>query len=295
VLLVLFVIARAYSGVIGGGVLFKKIRAQQLEHSTHTHTQVTLLRVRRRRRGVKEMGGTSSKPKPGFPVDTPELDGDLRLPSTRAEDDGEEEVFFSAQKVTEKDDEEEEEEEDKEEEMRTIPETSSETQKARETREPGSASVKGKKKKTVKEDRKGSSVSSPPRPTRKRGRSPTQEEEEEEMTPAKPKAAASAVKRSKMIEVAKFSTRKSEEKTKKKRKIQTPHLSTGSYLPASSKHRVENELKRIDAVQLATKLDFVSPNYPSTRRSEQFKRHALRSSRRGELPTSSPQTTMEWA
>ena len=50
-----------------------------------------------------------------------------------------------------------------------------------------------------------------------------------------------------------------------------------------------------DAVQLATKLDFVSPNYPSTRRSEQFKRHALRSSRRGELPTSSPQTTMEWA
>ena len=243
------------------------------------------------------MGGTSSKPEPGFPVDTSELDGDLRLPSTRAEDDGEEEVFFSAQKVTEKDDEEEEEEEDKEEEMRTIPETSSETQKARETREPGSgvgsASVKGKKKKTVK-DRKGSSVSSPPRPTRKRGRSPTQEQEEE-MTPAKPKAAASAVKRSKMIEVAKFSTRKSEEKTKKKRKIQTPHLSTGSYLPASSKHRVENELKRIDAVQLATKLDFVSPNYPSTRRSEQFRRHTLRSSRRGELPMSSPQTTMEWA
>ena len=38
------------------------------------------------------------------------------------------------------------------------------------------------------------------------------------MTPAKPKAASSAVKRSKMIEVAKFSTRKSEEKTKKKRK-----------------------------------------------------------------------------
>ena len=292
-LLVLFVIARAYSGVIGGGVLFKKIRAQQLEHSTHTHTQVTLLRVRRRRRGVKEMGGTSSKPKPGFPVDTSELDGDLRLPSTRAEDDGEEEeVFFSAQKVTEKDEEEEEEEEDKEEEMTTIPETSSETQKARETREPGSASVE-KKKKTVK-DRKGSSVSSPPRPTRKRGRSPTQEQEEE-MTPAKPKAAASAVKRSKMIEVAKFSKRKSEEKTKKKRKIQTPHLSTGSYLPASSKHRVENELKRIDAVQLATKLDFVSPNYPSTRRSEQFRRHTLRSSRRGELPMSSPQTTMEWA
>ena len=267
--------------------MFKKIRAQQLEYSTHTHTQVTLLRVRRRRRGVKEMGGTSSKPKPGFPVDTSELDGDLRLP-------GEEEVFFSAQKVTEKDDEEEDKDKE-EEEMTTIPETSSETQKARETREPGSASVKGKKKKTVKEDRKGSSVSSPPRPTRKRGRSPTQEEEEEEMTPAKPKAASSAVKRSKMIEVAKFSTRKSEEKTKKKRKIQTPHLSTGSYLPASSKHRVENELKRIDAVQLATKLDFVSPNYPSTRRSEQFKRHALRSSRRGELPTSSPQTTMEWA
>jgi hypothetical protein len=250
---------------------------------------------RRRRRSVKEMGGTSSKPEPGFPVDTSELDGDLRLPSTRAEDDGEEEeVFFSAQKVTEKDDEEEDKDKE-EEEMTTIPETSSETQKARETREPGSASVK-KKKKTVKEDRKGSSVSSPPRPTRKRGRSPTQEEEEEEeMTPAKPKAASSAVKRSKMIEVAKFSTRKSEEKTKKKRKIQTPHLSTGSYLPASSKHRVENELKRIDAVQLATKLDFVSPNYPSTRRSEQFKRHALRSSRRGELPTSSPQTTMEWA
>ena len=271
--------------------MFKKIRAQQLEHSTHTHTQVTPPVRRRRRRSVKEMGGTSSKPEPGFPVDTSELDGDLRLPS-RAEDDGEEEeVFFSAQKVTEKDD--EEEDKDKEEEMTTIPETSSETQKARETREPGSASVK-KKTKTVK-DRKGSSVSSPPRPTRKRGRSPTQEEEEEEMTPAKPKAASSAVKRSKMIEVAKFSTRKSEEKTKKKRKIQTPHLSTGSYLPASSKHRVENELKRIDAVQLATKLDFVSPNYPSTRRSEQFKRHALRSSRRGELPTSSPQTTMEWA
>ena len=267
--------------------MFKKIRAQQLEHSTHTHTQVTPPVRRRRRRSVKEMGGTSSKPEPGFPVDTSELDGDLRLP-------GEEEVFFSAQKVTEKDDEEEEEEDKEEEEMTTIPETSSETQKARETREPGSASVKGKKTKTVK-DRKGSSVSSPPRPTRKRGRSPTQEEEEEEMTPAKPKAASSAVKRSKMIEVAKFSTRKSEEKTKKKRKIQTPHLSTGSYLPASSKHRVENELKRIDAVQLATKLDFVSPNYPSTRRSEQFKRHALRSSRRGELPTSSPQTTMEWA
>ena len=241
------------------------------------------------------MGGISSKPEPGFPVDTSELDGDLRLPReqrTRAEDDGEEEEFFSAQKVTEKDDEEEDKDKE-EEEMTTIPETSSETQKARETREPGSASVK-KKKKTVKEDRKGSSVS-PPRPTRKRGRSPTQEEEEEEMTPAKPKAASSAVKRSKMIEVAKFSTRQSEEKTKKKRKIQTPHLSTGSYLPASSKHRVENELKRIDAVQLATKLDFVSPNYPSTRRSEQFKRHALRSSRRGELPTSSPQTTMEWA
>ena len=275
--------------------MFKKIRAQQLEHSTHTHTQVTPPVRRRRRRSVKEMGGISSKPEPGFPVDTSELDGDLRLPSTRAEDDGEEEeVFFSAQKVIEKDDEEEDKE--KEEEMTTIPETSSKTQKARETREPGSASVKGKKKKTVKEDRKGSSVSSPPRPTRKRGRSPTQEEEEEEeeMTPAKPKAAASAVKRSKMIEVAKFSTRKSEEKTKKKRKIQTPHPSTGSYLPASSKHRVENELKRIDAVQLATKLDFVSPNYPSTRRSEQFKRHA-ESSRRGELPTSSPQTTMEWA
>ena len=241
------------------------------------------------------MGGTSSKPEPGFPVDTSELDGDLRLPReqrTRAEDDGEEEEFFSAQKVTEKDDEEEDKDKE-EEEMTTIPETSSETQKARETREPGSASVK-KKKKTVKEDRKGSSVSSPPRPTRKRGRSPTQEQEEE-MTPAKPKAAASAVKRSKMIEVAKFSTRQSEEKTKKKRKIQTPHLSTGSYLPASSKHRVENELKRIDAVQLATKLDFVSPNYPSTRRSEQFRRHTLRSSRRGELPMSSPQTTMEWA
>ena len=275
--------------------MFKKIRAQQLEHSTQTHTQVTPPVRRRRRRSVKEMGGISSKPEPGFPVDTSELDGDLRLPSTRAEDDGEEEeVFFSAQKVTEKDDEEEDKDKE-EEEMTTIPETSSETQKARETREPGSTSVK-KKKKTVKEDRKGSSVSSPPRPTRKRGRSPTQEEEEEEeMTPAKPKAASSAVKRSKMIEVAKFSTRKSEEKTKKKRKIQTPHLSTGSYLPASSKHRVENELKRIDAVQLATKLDFVSPNYPSTRRSEQFKRHALRSSRRGELPTSSPQTTMEWA
>ncbi len=267
--------------------MFKKIRAQLLEHSTHTHTQVTPPVRRRRRRSVKEMGGLSSKPEPGFPVDTSELDGDLRLP-------GEEEVFFSAQKVTEKDDEEEDKDKE-EEEMTTIPETSSETQKARETREPGSASVK-KKKKTVKEDRKGSSVSSPPRPTGKRGRSPTQEEEEEEeMTPAKPKAASSAVKRSKMIEVAKFSTRKSEEKTKKKRKIQTPHLSTGSYLPASSKYRVENELKRIDAVQLATKLDFVSPNYPSTRRSEQFKRHALRSSRRGELPTSSPQTTMEWA
>ena len=274
--------------VFGEGVLFKKIRAQQLEYSTHTHTQVTPPVRRRRRRSVKEMGGISSKPEPGFPVDTSELDGDLRL-----EDEEEEEEFFSAQKVTEKD-EEEEEEDKEEEEMTTIPETSSETQKARETREPGSASVK-KKKKTVKEDRKGSSVSSPPRPTRKRGRSPTQEEEEEEMTPAKPKAASSAVKRSKMIEVAKFSTRKSEEKTKKKRKIQTPHLSTGSYLPASSKHRVENELKRIDAVQLATKLDFVSQNYPSTRRSEQFKRHALRSSRRGELPTSSPQTTMEWA
>ena len=272
--------------VFGEGVLFKKIRAQQLEYSTHTHTQVTPPVRRRRRRSVKEMGGISSKPEPGFPVDTSELDGDLRL-----EDEEEEEEFFSAQKVTEKDDEEEDKDKE-EEEMTTIPETSSETQKARETREPGSASVK-KKKKTVKEDRKGSSVS-PPRPTRKRGRSPTQEEEEE-MTPAKPKAASSAVKRSKMIEVAKFSTRKSEEKTKKKRKIQTPHLSTGSYLPASSKHRVENELKRIDAVQLATKLDFVSQNYPSTRRSEQFKRHALRSSRRGELPTSSPQTTMEWA
>ena len=55
------------------------------------------------------MGGISSKPEPGFPVDTSELDGDLRLPReqrTRAEDDGEEEEFFSAQKVTEKDDEE---------------------------------------------------------------------------------------------------------------------------------------------------------------------------------------------
>ena len=81
--------------------MFKKIRAQQLEHSTHTHTQVTPPVRRRRRRSVKEMGGISSKPEPGFPVDTSELDGDLRLPS-RAEDDGEEEeVFFSAQKVTE--------------------------------------------------------------------------------------------------------------------------------------------------------------------------------------------------
>ena len=52
------------------------------------------------------MGGISSKPEPGFPVDTSELDGDLRLP-------GEEEVFFSAQKVTEKDDEEEDEDKEK--------------------------------------------------------------------------------------------------------------------------------------------------------------------------------------
>ena len=96
--------------VFGEGVLFKKIRAQQLEYSTHTHTQVTPPVRRRRRRSVKEMGGISSKPEPGFPVDTSELDGDLRLPReqrTRAEDDGEEEEFFSAQKVTEKDDEEE--------------------------------------------------------------------------------------------------------------------------------------------------------------------------------------------
>ena len=81
--------------VFGEGVLFKKIRAQ-LEYSTHTHThtQVTPPVRRRRRRSVKEMGGISSKPEPGFPVDASELDGDLRLPReqrTRAEDDGEEE------------------------------------------------------------------------------------------------------------------------------------------------------------------------------------------------------------
>ena len=106
---------------------------------------------------------------------------------------------------------------------------------------------------------------------RKRRRSPTTEEET--TTKKRP------VKKSKMIEVAKFSTRKSTE-TKKER-AHTPHVSTGLYMPSSAAaQKLEQELKRLDAVQVATRLDFfsqTSPNYPRTRKSERNKRHMLRS------------------
>jgi len=77
-------------------------------------------------------------------------------------------------------------------------------------------------------------------------------------------------------------------------------LSVGLSVPASSKHRLEQELKRLDAVAVATKLEFVcGPNYPTTRRSEQFKKHRLRSTstrgKKGEHLPSSPATNMDWA
>ena len=106
---------------------------------------------------------------------------------------------------------------------------------------------------------------------RKRRRSPTTEEET--TTKKRP------VKKSKMIEVAKFNTRKSTE-TKKER-AHTPHVSTGLYMPSSAAaQKLEQELKRLDAVQVATRLDFfsqTSPNYPRTRKSERNKRRMLRS------------------
>ncbi len=231
------------------------------------------------------MGGAASKP--GFPASSEErLDGDLL-----EEEEEEEEKYFSAQKVREKDD------DDDEEEMTTISETSSETQRAREeARDPGSATAK----KSPREQKGRSSVSSLPRllftttddddddetkRKAKRGRSPSEEGEE---TP--PKQSATTVKKSKMIEVAKFSTTKSSEiaKRKKKKTPDTPHLSVGLSVPASSKHRLELELKRLDAVTVATKLEFVGgPNYPTTRRSEQFKKHRLRStSKRGKRASS---------
>ena len=245
------------------------------------------------------MGGAASKP--GFPVSSEQLDGDF----LEEEEEEEEEKYFSAQKVREKDDDDEGEEE--EEEMTTIPETSSETQRAREeARGPGSTTAK----KSSREAKGRSSVSSLPRllfattdddddetkRKAKRRRSPSEEEEE---TP--PKQAASTVKMSKMIEVAKFSTTKSSEIAKRKKKTpDTPHLSVGLSVPASSKHRLELELKRLDAVAVATKLEFVcGPNYPTTRRSEQFKKHRLRSTstrgKKGEHLPSSPATNMDWA
>jgi len=274
------------------------------QHNTTQHARDSFLlatiRARERNLKVAIMGGAASKP--GFPASSEErLDGDLL---EEEEEEEEEEKYFSAQKVREKDDDDEEEEE-----MTTISETSSETQRAREeARDPGSATAK----KSPREQKGRSSVSSRPRllftttddddddetkRKAKRGRSPSEEGEE---TP--PKQSATTVKKSKMIEVAKFSTTKSSEiaKRRKKKTPDTPHLSVGLSVPASSKHRLELELKRLDAVTVATKLEFVGgPNYPTTRRSEQFKKHRLRSTskrgKRGEHLPSSPATNMDWA
>ena len=166
-------------------------------------------------------------------------DGDL------AEEEEEEDVFLSAQKEVEKEEQEQEQEE---------------TTTTSEMRGENDVSVGKVFKNPSLLEKK-----------RKRRRSPTTEEET--TTKKRP------VKKSKMIEVAKFSTRKSTE-TKKER-AHTPHVSTGLYMPSSAAaQKLEQELKRLDAVQVATRLDFfsqTSPNYPRTRKSERNKRHMLRS------------------
>ena len=188
------------------------------------------------------MGGTVSRPKPNVPGG----DGDL---AEEEEEEEEEDVFLSAQKEVE-----EEEQEQEQEETTTTTTTTSE--------------MRGENDVSVGKVFKNPSLLEK---KRKRRRSPTTEEET--TTKKRP------VKKSKMIEVAKFSTRKSTE-TKKER-AHTPHVSTGLYMPSSAAaQKLEQELKRLDAVQVATRLDFfsqTSPNYPRTRKSERNKRHMLRS------------------
>ena len=185
------------------------------------------------------MGGTVSRPKPNVPGG----DGDL---AEEEEEEEEEDVFLSAQKEVEEEEEQEQEQE--------------ETTTTSEMRGENDVSVGKVFKNPSLLEKK-----------RKRRRSPTTEEET--TTKKRP------VKKSKMIEVAKFSTRKSTE-TKKER-AHTPHVSTGLYMPSSAAaQKLEQELKRLDAVQVATRLDFfsqTSPNYPRTRKSERNKRHMLRS------------------
>ena len=186
------------------------------------------------------MGGTVSRPKPNVPGG----DGDL-AEEEEEEEEEEEDVFLSAQKEVEKEEQEQEQEE---------------TTTTSEMRGENDVSVGKVFKNPSLLEKK-----------RKRRRSPTTEEET--TTKKRP------VKKSKMIEVAKFSTRKSTE-TKKER-AHTPHVSTGLYMPSSAAaQKLEQELKRLDAVQVATRLDFfsqTSPNYPRTRKSERNKRHMLRS------------------
>ena len=185
------------------------------------------------------MGGTVSRPKPNVPG------GDGDLAEEEEEEEEEEDVFLSAQKEVE-----EEEQEQEQEETTTTSE------------------MRGENDVSVGKVFKNPSLLEK---KRKRRRSPTTEEET--TTKKRP------VKKSKMIEVAKFSTRKSTE-TKKER-AHTPHVSTGLYMPSSAAaQKLEQELKRLDAVQVATRLDFfsqTSPNYPRTRKSERNKRHMLRS------------------
>ena len=185
------------------------------------------------------MGGTVSRPKPNVPG------GDGDLAEEEEEEKEEEDVFLSAQKEVE-----EEEQEQEQEETTTTSE------------------MRGENDVSVGKVFKNPSLLEK---KRKRRRSPTTEEET--TTKKRP------VKKSKMIEVAKFSTRKSTE-TKKER-AHTPHVSTGLYMPSSAAaQKLEQELKRLDAVQVATRLDFfsqTSPNYPRTRKSERNKRHMLRS------------------
>ena len=185
------------------------------------------------------MGGTVSRPKPNVPGG----DGDLAEEEEEGEE--EEDVILSAQKEVE-----EEEQEQEQEETTTTSE------------------MRGENDVSVGKVFKNPSLLEK---KRKRRRSPTTEEET--TTKKRP------VKKSKMIEVAKFSTRKSTE-TKKER-AHTPHVSTGLYMPSSAAaQKLEQELKRLDAVQVATRLDFfsqTSPNYPRTRKSERNKRHMLRS------------------
>ena len=188
------------------------------------------------------MGGTVSRPKPNVPGGE-HLDGDL----AEEEEEEEEDVFLSAQKEVE-------EEEEEEETTTTTTTTTSE--------------MRGESDVSVGKVYKNPSLLEK---KRKRRRSPTTEEET--TTKKRP------VKKSKMIEVAKFNTRKSTE-TKKER-AHTPHVSTGLYMPSSAAaQKLEQELKRLDAVQVATRLDFfsqTSPNYPRTRKSERNKRRMLRS------------------